>query len=360
MSSILSKGGVCSKHISSFSPPRVQRHPKLRPGEGHDTHPITPLHSSSWKESRHIRVRALSFGFAKIYSTGPVAIIYLRNTHILFSPTNSSFSLAGTTFHNLPKQERPGNPAATASMAADSSAKAELLPLLGKASVLSFGSFTLKSGRVSPYFFNSSLCHTASLLAALSRAYASVLTSPPFSLPLGTEEAGSEADGKFAPHYDIIFGPAYKGISLSALATRELEFHGPAFSNVSYSFNRKEAKDHGEGGTIVGAPLSGKRVVIIDDVMTAGTALREAVSIIKAQGGEVVGVVLLLTRQERVSDEEPRSATKIAEDDLAVPVRAVLTFDDILEAIKAGKIEGVGEEYLEQMRIYREKYGSKD
>lgn len=245
-------------------------------------------------------------------------------------------------------------------MAADNSYKEVLLPLLLKASAITFGSFTLKSGRVSPWFFTSSLLHTSPLLGAVAKSYASVLTSPPFSLPLGTEEAGSEADGKFAPHYDIIFGPAYKGIPLCAIVARELEFSGPQYAGVSYSCNRKEAKDHGEGGTIMGAPLKGKRVVIIDDVMTAGTALREAVSIIKAQGGTVVGVVLLLTRQERVSDEERRSAMKVAEDDLGVPVRAVLTFEDIMDAVHKGQLDGAGPEQLEQMKVYREKYGSKD
>jgi len=232
-------------------------------------------------------------------------------------------------------------------MASDA-AKAELFPLLLKASALTFGTYTLKSGRTSPYFFTSSLLHTSGLLAAVGRAYASVLTSPPFS---STESV---------PQYDILFGPAYKGIPISAVVTRELENAGKNFEGVSYSFNRKEAKDHGEGGTIVGAPLEDKRVVIIDDVMTAGTALREAVSIIQAQGGKVAGVVLLLTRQERVSDDEPRSAMKVAEDELGVPVRAVLNFEDIMEAVKAGKIEGAGSEQLEQMRVYREKYGSRD
>ena len=245
-------------------------------------------------------------------------------------------------------------------MATDKSYKTALLPLLLKTSVLSFGTYTLKSGRISPYFFTSSLLHTSSLLGALARAYTSVLTSPPFSLPLGTEEAGSEADGSFTPHFDILFGPAYKGIPLSAIVVRELEFSGKQFSGVSYSFNRKESKDHGEGGIIVGAPLKGKRVVVIDDVMTAGTALREAVSIIQAQGGTVVGVVLLLTRQERVSDNEPRSAMKVAEDELGIPVRAVLNFEDLIEAIEAGQIEGAGSEQLQQLKVYREKYGSKD
>src|ERR1700728_2169501 len=229
--------------------------------------------------------------------------------------------------------------------------KSTLLPLLLETSVLSFGNRKLKSGRISPYFFNSSLLHTAPLLRSLASAYTSVLSSPPYSLPV---------DGVFKPTFDILFGPAYKGIPLCAAVVTELAHQGGQFDSVSYSFNRKEAKDHGEGGIIVGAPLKGKRVVIIDDVMTAGTALREAVSIIKQQGGTIVGVVLLLTRQERVSDEEPRSATQVAEDELGIPVRAVLKFEDIVEAIETGQIEGVGEEQLKELRIYREKYGSRD
>ncbi len=242
----------------------------------------------------------------------------------------------------------------------DNSYKETLLPLLYKTSALTFGTYTLKSGRKSPYFFNSSQLYTASLLGALAQAYASVLAAPPFSLPLGTEEAGSEADGQFAPHFDVLFGPAYKGIPLCAIVTRELDSYGKVFENIAYSFNRKEVKDHGEGGTIVGAPLKGKRVVVLDDVMTAGTALREAISIIEAQGGIVVGVILLLTRQERVSDAEPRSAIKVAEDELNVPVHAVLKFEDLVAAVEAGQLPGAGQEQLEQMKVYREKYGSKD
>lgn len=231
---------------------------------------------------------------------------------------------------------------------ASEQAKADLFPLLLQARALTFGTYTLKSGRISPYFFTSSLLHTSGLLAAVARAYASVLSSPPFASSHNT------------PQYDILFGPAYKGIPIAAIVTRELENAGPNYGGISYSFNRKEAKDHGEGGTIVGAPLKDKRVVIIDDVMTAGTALREAVSIIQAQGGHVVGVVLLLTRQERVSDTEPRSAMKVAEDELGIPVRAVLKFEDIVEAVHAGQIEGAGAEQLEQLRVYRERYGSVD
>ena len=243
---------------------------------------------------------------------------------------------------------------------AEDNYKSSLLPLLLQTSVLSFGSFTLKSGRVSPYFFNSSLLHTAPLLRTVASAYASVLSAPPYSLPSGTEDDGSEADGTFKPSFDILFGPAYKGIIFCGAVVTELARYNGNFDTVSYSFNRKESKDHGEGGIIVGAPLKGKRVVVIDDVMTAGTALREAVSIIKAQGGMVVGVVLLLTRQERVSDQEPRSAMQVAEDELCIPIRAVLKFEDVIDAIEAGKVEGAGKEQLDSMRIYKEKYGSKD
>ncbi|KAK5075510.1 orotate phosphoribosyltransferase [Lithohypha guttulata] len=239
--------------------------------------------------------------------------------------------------------------------------KNELFPLLLEASALTFGTYTLKSGRVSPYFFTSSLLHTSALLASVARAYATVLTSPPFSIPSAVSDTTDCAVAQgHEPTYDILFGPAYKGIPISAIVTRELEHSGAPYSNVSYAFNRKEAKDHGEGGIIVGAPLKDKRVVIIDDVMTAGTALREAVSIIQAQGGIVVGVVLLLTRQERVSETESRSAMQVAQDELGVPVRAVLTFEDIMDAVERGDIKGAGPEQFEQMRVYREKYGSKD
>ena len=244
--------------------------------------------------------------------------------------------------------------------ASDENYKSVLLPLLLESSVLSFGNRKLKSGRISPYFFNSSLLHTAPLLRSLASAYTSVLSSPPFSLPSGTESSGTSADGAFKPTFDILFGPAYKGIPLCAAVVTELAHQGGHFDSVSYSFNRKEAKDHGEGGVIVGAPLKGQRVVVINDVMTAGTALREAVSIIKQQGGTIVGVVLLLTRQERVSDEEPRSAMQVAEDELGIPVRAVLKFEDIMEAIETGNIKGAGEEQLKELKIYREKYGSRD
>ena len=147
--------------------------------------------------------------------------------------------------------------------------------------VLRFGEFTLKSGRKSPYFFNAGLFNTGAALAALGRFYARAIV-----------DSGIR--------FDVLFGPAYKGIPLAAVTALALSEHHAL--DVPYAFNRKEAKDHGEGGTIVGAPLAG-RVLIIDDVITAGTAIGEAVDVIRAQGAEPVGVVICLDRQERGAGE---------------------------------------------------------
>lgn len=243
---------------------------------------------------------------------------------------------------------------------ADQDYKAALLPLLISNKVLSFGSYILKSGRESPYFFTSSLLHSAPTLRATAAAYASVLSAPPF--------VTTAADGTTTPSFDIIFGPAYKGIPLCAAVTTELAVRDALSSkgqgqaakgtwdNVSYSFNRKEAKDHGEGGNIVGAPVKGKRVVIVDDVITAGTALREAIGIIEKEGGTVVGVVILLDREERVSDTEAKSAVGVAQRSLGdkVPIRAVLGLHDLIE--KLG--DQIGEAELQRLKEYRARYGA--
>ncbi|KAL4917248.1 phosphoribosyltransferase-like protein [Aspergillus aurantiobrunneus] len=240
-------------------------------------------------------------------------------------------------------------------MSAHPDYKAALLPLLISNNVLSFGSYVLKSGRESPYFFTSSLLHTAPLLRATSAAYASVVSAAPF--------VTTAADGTTTPNFDIIFGPAYKGIPICAAVVNELAVRDSlspspkgTWDNVSYSFNRKEAKDHGEGGNIVGAPLKGKRVVIVDDVITAGTALREAVGIIEKEGGIVSGVVVLLDREERVSDNETKSAVGIAQRDLGenVPVRAVIGLHDLIEKL-GGEI---GEAEVQRLKDYRARYGA--
>ncbi|EGE06307.1 orotate phosphoribosyltransferase [Trichophyton equinum CBS 127.97] len=230
--------------------------------------------------------------------------------------------------------------------------KANLLSILISSKVLSFGSYVLKSGRNSPYFFTTTLLHTAPLLHATASACATVLSSPPF--------VKSQEGKTVTPNFDIIFGPAYKGIPLSTAVLNELGVRDTqgVWDNVSYSFNRKEAKSHGEGGNIVGAPLKGKRIVIIDDVITAGTALREAVGIIEKEGGIVVGVLVLLDRQERVNDTETKSAVGAAQRDLgeSIPVRAVLNLNDIIE--KLG--DDIGKENLEKLLEYRAKYGAKE
>src|SRR6185312_14997467 len=153
----------------------------------------------------------------------------------------------------------------------------EFLDLALARNVLRFGEFTLKSGRISPYFFNAGLFDSGAALATLGRAYA---------------DAAVHAGLRF----DMLFGPAYKGIVLAAVtATALAERHG---RDVPFAYNRKEAKDHGEGGTLVGAPLRG-RVLIVDDVITAGTAIRESLELIRASGATPAGVLIALDREER-------------------------------------------------------------
>ena len=195
--------------------------------------------------------------------------------------------------------------------------------------VLRFGQFTLKSGRVSPYFFNAGLFNTGAAIASLGRFYA---------------HAASISGVEF----DMLFGPAYKGIPLvTATASAMAEHEG---RNLPFAFNRKEAKDHGEGGTIIGAPLSG-RVLIVDDVITAGTAIRESVEIIRAQGASPAGVLIALDREER--GQGARSAVQEVRETLGLPVVSVLRLRDLLE-----HLEGTGEaEILESVRSYRDRYG---
>lgn len=225
-----------------------------------------------------------------------------------------------------------------------------ILPLFLESDILSFGTFTLKSGRQSPYFFTSTKLHTSQQLNAVSSAIAHLLSQPPF-VDLSTT----------SPTFDVLFGPAYKGIPLAAAVTTKLvDILPEQMAHISYTFNRKEVKAHGEGGRVVGAPMRGKRVVIIDDVMTSGKAMRESVEIIKDEGGTVAGVVVLLDRQERVSDQEKRSAVGQARDDLQVPVQAVVELADMIEVLEGGGVSGIGEEEVKRLKEYREKHGSID
>lgn len=201
------------------------------------------------------------------------------------------------------------------------------------AQALKFGTFTLKSGRISPYFFNMGLFNTAKTLSKLAEAYAYAII-----------ESGIE--------FDILFGPAYKGIPLAAITVTKLyEIGGEKYSDIGYSFNRKEKKDHGEGGSIVGCSLKGKKVLIIDDVMTAGTAINEAFGIISAEGGNAIGCIIAVDRMETTTDSN-ECATKIVSKRYGVPVLSIVSFDDIVEVLK----EKLTEEQMASILEYRKQY----
>ena len=198
--------------------------------------------------------------------------------------------------------------------------------------ILRFGEFTLKSGRVSPYFFNAGLFNTGSKLAFLANCYAAAI-------------AELETD------YDVLFGPAYKGIPLAATTALALSTqHG---IDKPYCFNRKEAKDHGEGGSIVGAPLQGK-VLIIDDVITAGTAVREAVEIIHGAGAELASIAVAMDRQEKGTGST--SAIQEIEQAYDIKVAHIISLQDIIDFLQKADDSSLSE-HLPAVEKYREQYG---
>jgi orotate phosphoribosyltransferase len=198
--------------------------------------------------------------------------------------------------------------------------------------VLKFGSFTLKSGRTSPYFFNAGLFNTGGDLAKLGRFYAAAV-----------QESGIA--------FDVLFGPAYKGIPIAT--TTAVALFDQHQRDVPYCFNRKEAKTHGEGGSLVGSPLNG-RILLVDDVITAGTAIRESMQIIQAQGAELAGVLIALDRQERGQGE--LSAIQEVERDFGTKVVSIIGLNDLINYLQ-GKPELV--EHLEAVSAYRAQYGVK-
>jgi orotate phosphoribosyltransferase len=206
----------------------------------------------------------------------------------------------------------------------------EFIDLCMQLGVLRFGSFKLKSGRESPYFFNAGLFNTGAAAAAVGRAYAAAVV---------------DSDVAF----DVLFGPAYKGIPLVTVTAAALAEHHDL--SVPFAFNRKETKDHGEGGSVVGGPLKG-RVLIVDDVITAGTAIRESIDIIRGAGAHPAGVVLALDRQERGA-RSPLSAVQEIGEQFAIPVIPIITLGDLIDHMET---LGLGPE-LPSMRAYRERYG---
>ncbi|WP_426369366.1 orotate phosphoribosyltransferase [Pseudocolwellia sp. HL-MZ7] len=200
--------------------------------------------------------------------------------------------------------------------------------------VLRFGEFTLKSGRTSPYFFNAGLFNTGGDLAKLGRYYASAL-----------------ADSSI--EFDLLFGPAYKGIPIATTTAVALADHHDL--DIPYCFNRKEAKTHGEGGSLVGSPLEGK-IMLVDDVITAGTAIRESMEIIKAHGAELSGVLIALDRQEKGKGE--LSAIQEVERDFGTQVISIVTLADLISYLEEKITETPSLiESLNSIKQYRETYG---
>lgn len=211
----------------------------------------------------------------------------------------------------------------------------EFVQLAIDCQALRFGSFKLKSGRISPYFFNAGAFNDGRALARLGRCYAAALTA-----------AGLQ--------FDMLFGPAYKGIPLvTATATALADVHD---RNVPWAFNRKETKDHGEAGAIVGAPLRG-RVVIVDDVITAGTAIRESVELIRAAGATPAAVALALDREER--GQGVRSAVQEVQADYGLSCVSIVTLSTLIATLLAGGDALCEPATLNAMRLYRESYGTK-
>jgi len=208
--------------------------------------------------------------------------------------------------------------------------KKEFIDLALELGVLRFGEFTLKSGRVSPYFFNAGLFSTGYAAARLGRFYAAAI---------------AEADIGF----DVIFGPAYKGIPLAALTAASLAEHYDI--DVPYCYNRKEAKAHGEGGSVVGAQLAG-RVLIVDDVITAGTAVRDAYRLITSSGAAIAGLAISLDRQER--GQGSLSAVQEFRSSLGIPVISIVQLDDLIDILEESEDYA---EHLDPVLAYRRKYG---
>ncbi|OYU93351.1 MAG: orotate phosphoribosyltransferase [Burkholderiales bacterium PBB5] len=228
------------------------------------------------------------------------------------------------------------NVTTTSPAAADGALAQQFVQFAVDAGVLRFGEFKTKAGRLSPYFFNAGLFDDGAKLGRLAEFYARRLI-----------DSGLQ--------FDLLFGPAYKGIVLAAAVSVELARLG---RNVPFAYNRKEAKDHGEGGTLVGAPVQG-RVLIIDDVISAGTSVRESIALIRAAGATPVGVAIALDRQEKASEngvDSPWSAVQFVRDQLQLDVAAIATLADLLQYLRLSQASELAA-HLERVTAYRDRYG---
>ena len=222
---------------------------------------------------------------------------------------------------------------------ADPTLAQEFVQFAVEAGVLRFGEFRTKAGRLSPYFFNAGLFDDGAKLGRLAEFYARRLL----------------AAGAGGLDYDLVFGPAYKGITLASALAVELARRG---HNRPYAYNRKEAKDHGEGGTLVGAKVAG-RVLIVDDVISAGTSVRESIAMITAAGGQPAGVAIALDRQERATEngqDAPHSAVQFVQRQLGLPVVAIATLADLLQVLQTTADPSL-RAHAGAVQAYRERYG---
>lgn len=201
--------------------------------------------------------------------------------------------------------------------------------------VLKFGEFTLKSGRISPYFFNAGMFSDGHAFQQLGNFYADVLHD------------------YFNNKYDVLFGPAYKGISLATAASIGLQ--QKYNQNLAITFNRKEAKDHGEGGNLIGASLIDQRIVLIDDVITAGTTIRDSLQTINAVNGKLIGIVIALDRQEKGLNSN-LSAIQEVEKEFGLQVNSIITLENLIEYLRSGELENA-DHYLSKIDEYRALYG---
>ena len=278
------------------------------------------------------RLFSINPGFSVPSSLAVAASVYSNDMHDL----DSNFPLkiaVNSHFASSP------SPISILKMASPYAVSIIELSLASKKPILQFGSFTLKSGRQSPYFFNFGLFDNGPLLLTLSEAFADAII-------VAYPEIGLDSAGEATP--TVLFGPAYKGIPLVATIATELARRG---RSIGYSYNRKEAKTHGEGGSIVGASLEKAVVLIIDDVITAGTAIRQAYEIVKACGGVVGGIVEALDREERGTGT--MSTVQEVEEELKVKVTSVVKMRDIVAWLKS---KGRDLE-MANMEEYRKQYG---